>query len=343
MWPAAISRASLDRYYARAEAGLRVRQPSWNEVSKSGGVWAAMLREAGHTCDRVPVAIDFERCVDAKWCYTGCVFGAKNSLITNYLPSAERRGVEVRPLVQVERGRAVDRAPVPLARPRRERSTRRPRQATGPVEIECKVAILAAGAMGTPPILMRSRRTAPCRRSRRTSASHLGVNGDHVAAIEIDPQQGRSACSACRRLRRVPQGQADHDDELRPLGRQARQRPRRHPLHPPGDPPLPAHQLPLRRRPRRRRRSRRWWGREKKRSISTWSRHIEILAMVEETQDGEFYAVPPTGNGHVQPNGGPVGIGLFNYDALRAVGAGPRATPTRRSGGSPSAAASAGS
>ena len=56
-----------------------------------------------------------------------------------------------------------------------------------------------------------------------------------------------------------------------------------------------------------------WWGREKKRSISTWSRHIEILAMVEETMDGEFFAVPPTGNGHVQPNGGPVGIGLFNY------------------------------
>src|SRR5919205_4310180 len=101
MWPKAISRKRLDRYYARAEAGLRVRQPSWDEVSKSGGVWAAMLREAGQTCDRVPVAIDFDRCVDAKWCYTGCIFGAKNSLITNYLASAERRGVEVRPLVLV--------------------------------------------------------------------------------------------------------------------------------------------------------------------------------------------------------------------------------------------------
>ena len=69
-----------------------MRQPSWKEVSKSGGVWAAMLREAGHTCDRVPVAIDFERCVDAKWCYTGCVFGAKNSLITNYLPRPSAAG-----------------------------------------------------------------------------------------------------------------------------------------------------------------------------------------------------------------------------------------------------------
>jgi hypothetical protein len=56
-----------------------------------------------------------------------------------------------------------------------------------------------------------------------------------------------------------------------------------------------------------------WWGRQKKRTISAWDRRIEILAMVEDTHDGEFFAVPPTGNGHVQPNGGPLGIGLFRY------------------------------
>jgi hypothetical protein len=57
-----------------------------------------------------------------------------------------------------------------------------------------------------------------------------------------------------------------------------------------------------------------WWGRQKKRSVSTWSNHIEILAMVEDTSDGQFFAVPPDGGGHVQPNGGPVGVGLFNYE-----------------------------
>src|SRR4051794_29886937 len=59
MWPKQISRKSLDPYYLRAERGLRVRQPSWKEVSKSGGLWAATLNAAGHTCDRVPLAIDF--------------------------------------------------------------------------------------------------------------------------------------------------------------------------------------------------------------------------------------------------------------------------------------------
>jgi enediyne biosynthesis protein E9 len=36
MWPAATSRRVLDPYYARAERGLRVNQPSWDQVSKSG-------------------------------------------------------------------------------------------------------------------------------------------------------------------------------------------------------------------------------------------------------------------------------------------------------------------
>ena len=56
-----------------------------------------------------------------------------------------------------------------------------------------------------------------------------------------------------------------------------------------------------------------WWGREKKQAISAWSDRIEILAMVEDTHDGEFFLPPPSGS-HVQPNGGPVGVGLFGYE-----------------------------
>src|ERR671934_1878841 len=51
MWPQGISRQALDRYYARAERGLRVNRPTWDRVSKSGGLWAATLDAAGHTCD----------------------------------------------------------------------------------------------------------------------------------------------------------------------------------------------------------------------------------------------------------------------------------------------------
>jgi hypothetical protein len=56
-----------------------------------------------------------------------------------------------------------------------------------------------------------------------------------------------------------------------------------------------------------------FWGVGKKRSIASWSDHIEILAMVEDTHDGEFYLPPPGGGGNESPNAGPVKVGLVGY------------------------------
>jgi enediyne biosynthesis protein E9 len=311
MWPRRISRRTLDPFYRRAELGLRVRRPSWREVSKSGGLWAATLDDAGHTCDRVPLAIDFGRCVDAKWCYTGCVFGAKNSLITNYLASAERAGVELRPLVQVNEVRESSARPYRYL-VRAERIDRRSRAAAGGIEdIECKVLVLAAGAMGTPPILMRSRQAGALPGLSSHLGRHLGINGDHVAAIEYDPRRVRSVLG----LRDGAEFYKGKPITTMSWDWYAGRRPhrfdgRRFTLqeillsqltgilyddgrNPGGDPS--------------------WFGLQKKRSMSTWSNHIELLAMVEDTHDGRFIGVPPNGGGHVRPNAGPVGIGLFEY------------------------------
>jgi enediyne biosynthesis protein E9 len=315
MWPGQISRRTLNPYYARAEAALRVQQPSWAQVSKSGGLWAATLDAAGHTCDRVPLAIDFGRCVDAKWCHTGCVFGAKNSLITNYLASAERAGVQVRPLHQV------DEIGQSAARPYRYRvrgvridpDSKQPAGAFE--EIECKVLICAAGAMGTTPLLMRSKQNGGLPGLSSQLGQHLGVNGDHIAALEYDPKQVKRKLGL-KPFRDFHKGKPittmsydwwvgrrghGHDGTRFTLqeiylsqltnflyddGR--------------GEGSEPS-----------------FWGAEKKRSISTWSSHIELLAMVEDTHDGTFYAAPPTGGSHIRPNPGPIGIGLFNYQFSR--------------------------
>ncbi|HEX2233089.1 MAG TPA: FAD-dependent oxidoreductase, partial [Thermoleophilaceae bacterium] len=172
MWPRQISRRTLNPYYARAERALRVNRPGWNQVSKSGGLWAATLRAAGHTCDRVPLAIDPIRCENVKWCHTGCVFGAKNTVFTNYLASAERLGARVVAETQVESVRQTQ------ARPYRYVVS------TSRGEYECKVLVLSCGAMGNAPILMRSTRDLPALSSQL--GRHLGVNGDHIAAIEFD-------------------------------------------------------------------------------------------------------------------------------------------------------------
>ena len=193
MWPAPISRGTLDPYYSRVEAGLRVQRPSWKQIAKSGGLWAKTLDNAGYTCDRVPLAIDLNRCIQAKWCHTGCIYAAKNSVNTNYLASAEQMGVEVRPSSQVE---LVTQSP---SRPYRylvnvseidndsADPTRAPTGRTS--QIECKVLILAAGAMGTTPLLMRSRAALPSLSGQ--VGKNLGVNGDHMAAIEYDEQKVR--------------------------------------------------------------------------------------------------------------------------------------------------------
>jgi choline dehydrogenase-like flavoprotein len=314
MWPKQISRATLDPYYARAERGLRVRRPSWKQVSKSGGLWAATLNAAGHTCDRVPLAIDPGRCVEAKWCHTGCIFGAKNTLNTNYLASAEAAGVRVRPNRQAESIRRSTTAggyryvvsasvidnegPSPTRQPTPGRTE----------EIECKVLILSAGAMGNPPLLMRSRAALSSLSSQL--GRHLGVNGDHVAALDYDPVK-------VSRLLGLPgYGQFYKGKPITTMtydfwvGRGAhRYDGTRFTLQeiflssltnflyddgraPAGDPS--------------------WWGLQKKRAISTWNDHIELLAQVEDTHDGVFQSPPPQG-GAVRPNAGPVTIAPLTY------------------------------
>jgi enediyne biosynthesis protein E9 len=288
-WPPGTTRATLDPYYRRAELALRVTRPSWAQVSKSGGLWAANLAATGHTCDRVPLAISPERCVNAKWCHTGCVFGAKNTVTTNYLASAERAGVRVRPNTEVE-----------LVRQSPARPYRYLVSVKDGTRLECKALVLACGAMGTAPLLMRSRPYLPSLSPRL--GRHLGVNGDHVAAIEYDPRRVEEVLG-------LP-GYADfHKGKPittmtydfwagRPPGR-------RFTLQeiflstltnflyddgrdPAGEPS--------------------WWGLQKKQAVANWASRIEILAMVEDENDGEFLA------GDLRPNQGPVSVGLFRYE-----------------------------
>jgi choline dehydrogenase-like flavoprotein len=312
MWPAAISRRTLDPYYARAERGLRVRRPTWSQVSKSGGLWAAACHAAGHTCDRVPLAISPHRCVDAKWCHTGCVFGAKNSLITNYLPSAEALGVQVRPNLQVERVRQSSARPYRYVVTASVMDNEGPSPSRAPtgtsVELECKVLVMAAGAMGTPPVLMRSASDLPSLSGEL--GRHLGSNGDHIGAIELDPARvarvlGLPGYHEFYKGKPITTmtydywvGRRSHafdgtrfnlqeiflstltnflyDDGRAPEGEPS------------------------------------WWGLQKKRAVARWSSRIELLAMVEDTNDGTFFAPPPQGAA-VRANAGPVAFGTFTY------------------------------
>jgi choline dehydrogenase-like flavoprotein len=313
VWPSQLSRASLNPYYTRVEAALRVQRPTWKQVAKAGGLWAKTLDHAGHTCDRVPLAIDLDRCIQARWCHTGCIYGAKNSVITNYLASAERMGVTVRPNSQAEL--IVQSA----ARPYRYLLTVSEidndgddptRQPTGrETQIECKVLILSAGAMGNAPLLMRSRPGLPSLSAQ--TGKHLGINGDHIAAVEYDETKVRDVLGLPG-YGQIYKGNhistmtydfwtnnpGNAGDGKRFTLQEIYLSPLAHTLYDDGRDPAGAPSF---------------FGLQKKQALSTFNNHIEVLAMVEDTHDGEFIAPPPFGS-HVRPNAGPLGVGPFNYE-----------------------------
>ena len=147
--------------------------------------------------------------------------------------------------------------------------------------------ILATGAMGDAPILMRSRTDLPSLSDQ--VGKHLGSNGDHVAAIEFDPAKVRERARPAR-LRQFYKGKPittmTYDFWVGRRGH--RFDGTRFTLQeiflssltnflyddgrdPAGDPS--------------------WWGLQKKQAIANWANRIELLAMVEDTNDGAFCAV----------------------------------------------------
>lgn len=100
-WPDGYSRASMDPYYDRAEAMLRVRQFAWSEIPKAGGLFAKLLDNAGASCERA--RMNYTDCVHCGFCAQGCTFDKKMTLLHTYIPAAETAGAEFRSECLVER------------------------------------------------------------------------------------------------------------------------------------------------------------------------------------------------------------------------------------------------
>ncbi|WP_283133061.1 FAD-dependent oxidoreductase [Rhizohabitans arisaemae] len=154
MWPAAISRDTLEPWYDRVAESIEITKQGWEDVSYSGGLWAAACRHAGRTANPVPAAVDTGSCTNCNWMMAGCRFDAKQSLQTNYLPAALSHGAQIRPLHEVQHISKTEdglyRVHYNLVDDEDYRVT------TGNGVIDAKIVILAAGAGATPVILQRS-------------------------------------------------------------------------------------------------------------------------------------------------------------------------------------------
>jgi enediyne biosynthesis protein E9 len=157
MWPAAVSRDTLDPWYDRVAESIPITQQDWNDVSYAGGLWAAACNHAGRTANPVPVAIDTTKCTNCNWMMAGCRFDAKQSLLFNYLPAAVAHGAEVRPLHEVQKISRTDDGGYRVHYDHIDAEDYRIRHESG--TIDAKVIVLAAGAGATPVILQRSEAT----------------------------------------------------------------------------------------------------------------------------------------------------------------------------------------
>jgi choline dehydrogenase-like flavoprotein len=154
MWPAAITRDTLDPWYDRVSEALPVSLQSWDEVTYPGGLWAAACDHAGRTANPAPVAIDTAKCTNCNWMMAGCRFDAKRSLLLNYLPAALSHGAQIRPMHEVQSlSRTSDgyyQAYYAVIDDEDYRVT------VDSGTIEAKIVVLAAGTAATPVILQRS-------------------------------------------------------------------------------------------------------------------------------------------------------------------------------------------
>lgn len=293
LWPAEITRASLDPWYDRVEQALPVTRHGWDEVSFPGGVWAALCDHAGHTANPLPSAVDTSRCTSCNWMMAGCREDAKQSMLLNYLPGAERAGTEVRPLheVQMISREAADQYVV-------DYSTVHPvdyREHTGTGRIRCKVVVVAAGAAATPVILQRSRErlggTLPHAVGKYFSGNGERINVAQLREDRLAEQLGLDAGGAPYRSFQVGRGPVVSTWDLLDGDRPEFTRFSVEQLYfPPGLGTIlaqatePEDDGPA------------WFGLGKKRMLDDWQSWLMLFQLIEDDNEGVFGAPPPTGN-----------------------------------------------
>lgn len=156
LWPTSLSRAVLEPWYGVVERELRVHKlewtdanvPHWQLATKRDFVFAEGCRRIGATAAPLKLAT-FEDANEGWW-NQGQRFSGRQDLTKNYLSTAHASGVELRT------GHDVDTiAPTNDGYVVKGVDTRGGKKVE--FEIECRVLIVAAGAIASTALLMRSR------------------------------------------------------------------------------------------------------------------------------------------------------------------------------------------
>lgn len=292
MWPASISRETLDPWYDRVSESLQVEQQTWDDVTYAGGLWAAACDHAGRTANPVPVSIDRAKCTNCNWMMAGCRFDAKRSLLFNYLPAALSHGAQIRPLHEVQRISRTDtgyRVHYNLVDEEDYRIH------TGGGEIDAAIVVLAAGAGATPVILQRSaEQLGPMPDA---VGRYFSGNGERLNTAVINEKRVREVLGLSRgdglvyEANQIGKGPVvanwDRlDGSLPEYSRFSLEQ-----LYfPPGLGTILAQAADAT--------GPTWFGVDKKEMLARWKSWLIIFQMTEDDNEGVFGPPPPTGNAY---------------------------------------------
>ncbi|SFT35955.1 Choline dehydrogenase [Actinopolyspora lacussalsi subsp. righensis] len=291
MWPAAISRDSLEPWYDRVAESMPVTTQSWSDTSYAGGLWAAACHHAGRTANPLPVAIDNDTCTNCNWMMSGCRFDAKRSLLLNYLPAAVAYGAEIRPLHEVQQLSRTDDGGYRVHYNVVDDEDYRVH--TGSGTIDAKIVVLAAGTGATPVILQRSEPTLGSMPP--AVGRYFSGNGERLNTAVLDEERVRDVLGLQRgdgvayEANQIGKGPTvanwDRlDGSLPEHSRYSLEQ-----LYfPPGLGTILA-QVPGGDDPA-------WFGTAKKELLKRWRSWLTIFQMVEDDNEGVFGPPPATGN-----------------------------------------------
>jgi choline dehydrogenase-like flavoprotein len=291
LWPAGITRDTLEPWYDRVAEALPVTRQEWSDVSYAGGLFAAACARAGRTANPVPVAIDLDECTNCNWMMAGCRFDAKRSLLLNYLPAAVSYGAEIRPLHEVQYLSRTDDGGYRVHYNLVDDTDYREQRGSG--TIDAKLVVLAGGAGATPVMLQRSEATLgpmPAAVGRYFSGNGERLNTaildeDRVADL-LGISRGDGVAFQAAQIGKGPcVANWDRLDASRPeFTRYSLEQ-----LYfPPGLGTILV-QAPEPSGPS-------WFGTEKKDVLRRWQSWLTIFTMIEDDNEGVFGPPPPTGN-----------------------------------------------
>jgi choline dehydrogenase-like flavoprotein len=147
---ASLTPESLEPSFRRVEAGLRVKRIREDEVNTLNRHIRSGAEKLGYS--GFVTRHNREGCVKSGYCILGCSYDAKQSMLITYVPRADAAGARIFPQVRADRIEAEG------GRVRRvlASSLDRDGQVRGSVEVTAPVVVLAAGAVNSPDLLLRS-------------------------------------------------------------------------------------------------------------------------------------------------------------------------------------------